>query len=204
VGSLVWQLGRFVGVESRKSFDDKIESGFWRQYVTGPRVLDIGFKGGGRYQGEVVPILEGAIGVDLDYPGYDGQTLPFESETQDAVYSSHCLEHIPNFIRAIQDWHRVTNVGGHIITVVPSMHLYERRARSPSKYNPSHMRFYSPGSLLVEFALALSPNSYRVRHLMENDAGYAYEAGPEQPPAGCYEIELVVQKIQSPSWQIEP
>ena len=71
--------------------------------MTGPKILDIGFKGGGVYTSGVVPILEGAVGVDLDYPGYDGMTLPFGTGTQDTVYSSHCLEHIPDFIRAMQE-----------------------------------------------------------------------------------------------------
>jgi SAM-dependent methyltransferase len=201
--SLVWQLGRYVGIESRKSFDDKIESGFWQRFVTGPKVLDIGFKGGGDYTSGVVPILDAAIGVDLGYPGYDGRTLPFETGTQDAVYSSHCLEHIPDFIGAIQDWHRVTKLGGHIIIVVPHMALYERKMRPPSRRNASHMRFYSPASLLAELEFALPPNSYRIRHFVENDAGYSYDTDPMLPPTGCYEIELVIQKIAPPTWQLE-
>ncbi|HME24426.1 MAG TPA: hypothetical protein VKI44_24355, partial [Acetobacteraceae bacterium] len=73
--SLIWQYGRPVGGEARKTFDRKIESGFWSRFITGRRILDIGFRG---YLGDrVVPIMPGAIGVDLDYPGYDGRTLPF-------------------------------------------------------------------------------------------------------------------------------
>jgi hypothetical protein len=44
--ALVWQYGRLVVGEARKSFDQKIESGFWSRFITGPKVLDIGFKGG--------------------------------------------------------------------------------------------------------------------------------------------------------------
>jgi hypothetical protein len=200
--SLIWQLGRMVGSESRKSFDDKIESQFWKRFITGPKVLDIGFRGGDIFG--VVPIMEGAIGVDLDFPGYNGRILPFGDDTQDAVYSSHCLEHIPDFIKAVQEWYRVTRIGGHIITVVPSMHLYERRRRPPSMRNSSHVRFYSPASLLAEFEQALVPNSYRVRHLAENDSGYSYESSPDVAPAGCYEIELVVEKIRNPTWTLQP
>jgi SAM-dependent methyltransferase len=197
---LIWQLGRPVGGEARKSFDQKVESGFWARFVTGPHVLDVGFRG---YDDrEVVPILEGAIGIDLDYPGYDGRTLPFPENSQDAVFSSHCLEHIPDFIRAIQEWHRVAKIGGHIITVVPSAHLYERRERPPSRHNDTHVRFYTPASLLAEFETALRPNSYRVRHLVENDEGYRYDDDPDRHPRGCYEIELVVQKLTEPGWKL--
>ncbi len=195
------ERGRPVGRESRMSFDAKIDSEFWTRFVTGPAVLDVGFQGYDTL-GEVVPILPGAIGVDIDYPGYDGRFLPFASDSQDAVYSSHCLEHIPDYITAIQEWHRVVRVGGHIITVVPSAHLYERRRRTPSRWNPDHKRVYTPASLLAEFEAALVPNSYRVRHLVENDAGYQYGLPAHVHAEGCHEIELVIEKIIPPDWNL--
>ena len=198
--SLVWQYGRPVGGEAAKSFDRRIENGFWNRFISGPHVLDVGFRG---YGGSVQPIVEGAIGVDLDYPGYDGTRLPFDDGSQDAVFSSHCLEHIASYLHTIQDWFRVTRVGGHIITVVPSAALYERRRRPPSRWNDDHKRFYSPASMLAEFEAALAPNSYRVRFLEENDAGYRYGDGPEVHPFGCYEIVLVIEKIASPKWALE-
>jgi SAM-dependent methyltransferase len=194
--------GRPVGRESRKSFAAKIDSGFWTRFVTGPAVLDVGFQGDASDDG-VVPILPGAIGVDLGYPGYDGRVLPFASDSQDAVYSSHCLEHIADSIKAIQEWHRVVRVGGHIITVVPSGHLYERRRRVPSRWNADHKRVYTPAGLLAEFEAALVPNSYRVRHLMENDAGYQYGLPQTVHAEGCHEIELVIEKIAPPGWSLE-
>jgi SAM-dependent methyltransferase len=194
------QHGRRVGAEARKTFDDKLDSGFWTRFITGPNVLDVGFKG---YETGVVTIIDGAVGVDLDYPGYDGCILPFPTESQDAVYSSHCLEHIPHYVQAIQEWYRVVKIGGHIITVVPCALLYERKRRPPSLWNPQHQRFYTPQSLLREFAESLVPNSYRVRHLVENDKGYDYEIPCNQHPCGCYEIELVVEKIRLPSWTLQ-
>jgi SAM-dependent methyltransferase len=190
---------RPVGGEARKSYAAKAKSGFWQRFMTGPVVLDIGFKG---HLDGTVPIMEGAIGVDVDYPGYDGRILPFANESCDAVYSSHCLEHIPDYIIAIQEWYRVTKVGGHIVTVVPSALLYERRRRVPSLWNWTHVRCYTCTSLLGEFEAALAPNSYRVRHLVENDTGYDYNVPLDQHPLGCYEIELVVEKIKLPPWQI--
>jgi SAM-dependent methyltransferase len=192
--------GRRVGLEARKSYNDKLDSGFWNRYINGSSVLDIGFRG---YDGGV-PIIEGAIGIDLDYPGYDGSTLPFPDESQDAVYSSHCLEHIPNHLQVIRDWYRVTKIGGHIITVVPHAMLYERRRRPPSRWAGwNHQRFYTPQALLAEFEAALTPNSYRVRHMMENDARYTYDFPTDRHPDGCYEIELVIQKIPLPLWTLD-
>ena len=65
----------------------------FRNYLSGSRVLDIGYRGG---FGETEPIAPQAIGVDFGYLGYDGVNLPFELNSQDAIYSSHCLEHIEN------------------------------------------------------------------------------------------------------------
>ncbi len=200
--SRLHQYGRFVGQEARKSFDRRLSSGFWSRFITGEKVLDIGFRGG-LGAASVVPIVEGAIGVDIDYPGYNGKVLPFANQSQDAVYSSHCLEHISNNIEVIQDWFRVIRVGGHIICVVPSLHLYERRRRPPSHWNRDHKRFYSPASLLLEFESALEPNSYRVRFLEENDEDYDYGLAPDRHPIGQYEIVLVIQRIIPPEWGIE-
>jgi SAM-dependent methyltransferase len=200
--------GRRVGNATRRTYDEKIGSGFWARYVTGPRVLDIGCKGNDAAgvpldEGAGLPLIETAIGVDLDYPGYDGRTLPFPSESQDAVYSSNCLEHIPDYIKAIQEWYRVLKMGGHIIVVVPHAHLYERRRRPPSRWNLGHVRTYTAASLLAEFEAALEANSYRVRHVYEDDRGYRYDDPPDRHGTGGYEIELVIEKIKPPAWRVE-
>lgn len=197
---LFWQLGRQVGHEAMTTFDQKIESGFWSRYACGKHILDIGFRGGSTH--EVQPILPNAIGVDLDYPGYDGRTLPFADDSQDVVYASHCLEHVAGFIAVLQDWYRVLRVGGHMIISVPHAHLYERGRRPPSQWNLDHQRFYTPASLLVEIEAALAPNSYRIRHMEDNDLWYDYVSPPDKHPNGCYEITLVVEKITPPKWTL--
>lgn len=191
---------RFVGTESRKTWDHKHLSGFWNRFIKGPKVLDIGFSSYGDVR--VVPIMDGAIGVDIDYPGYDGKRLPFEDFSQDAVYSSHCLEHISDPIGVIQDWYRVTKLGGHIIIAVPSRDLFERRRRPPSAWNVEHLRMYTCASLLAEIEAALEPNSFKVRYMAENDDLFDYTCEPGSPPYGNYEITVVIEKIRTPDWRI--
>lgn len=191
---------RKVGLESQKSYIPKIESGFFDRFLSGGAILDIGFAG---HDGDGQPIVPQATGVDKDYPGYDGVRLPFPDESQDAVYSSHCYEHISDFAGVLRDWYRVLKTGGYIVIAVPHQHLFEKRADLPSLWNRDHKRFYTPASLLAEVESALPPNSVRVRHLCDNDAGYDYRIPPPDPATGCYEIELVLQKIPRPSWDLE-
>jgi len=98
----------------------------------------------------------------------------------------------------------VLKIGGFIVCIVPHQLLYEKKSRPPSRWNADHKRFYTPASLLAEFEAALAPNSYRVRHLADNDRGYTYDIGADRHSGGGYEIELVVEKIRKPDWQIDP
>lgn len=180
-----------MSTESSKTYEQKIKNGFFLTYMFG-KGLDIGGKG---YKENQIAILPNATIVDLDYPGYDGKTLPFKDQSQDYVYSSHCLEHIDDYSNAIEDWYRVTKIGGHIVIVVPHRDLYEKKLDLPSKFNSDHKRFYTPSSLLKEVEDSLPINSYRVRHLRDNDEGHNYSDAPEVHGRWLYEIELVIQRI---------
>lgn len=184
--------------EAGRCYQRRRQSGFLDRYCSGSLVLDVGYSGYDNPEGKTgVP---GAIGIDLGYPGYDGRVLPFGDETVDTVFSSHCLEHIQFDHQAIRDWFRVIKVGGFIVCMVPSQALYEKREFLPSRFNEDHKRMYTPATLMRSFEEALTVNTYRVRHLAENDRGFNYQLGPEVHSDGAYEIELVVEKIKEPSW----
>lgn len=189
---------RRVGTESQRTYETKIQSGFFSKYMSG-QGLDIGFAG---YTDGIYPILDTAIGIELNYPGYDGVNLPFKSNTMDYVYSSHCLEHITLYRTAIKEWHRTLKVGGHAIIIVPHKHLYEKKENLPSQWNEDHKRFYTPASLLKEIEEALEPNTYRVRLLEDGDTGFNYDLAPDKHSDGQYEIILVIEKINPPYWSI--
>jgi SAM-dependent methyltransferase len=190
---------RTIGVEAGKTIDQKHQSGFVERYLSGAAILDIGFRGYTNAQ----PVVAHAVGVELDYPGYDGRTLPFADQSQDAVFASHTLEHIADYRNALREWHRVVRIGGHIVIAVPHKYLYEKRLDLPSRWNEDHKRFYTPASLMSEVEQSLQPNTYRVRHLIDNDLGYDYTIPPSHHAGGCYEIELVLQRIAPPRWQLE-
>ncbi len=188
--------------EAGKTYYRNCADGFFRRYMAGDIVLDIGYKGYNNPKG--ITVIPHAIGVDLDYPGYDGTKLPFADGSVDTVYSSHCLEHIDAYQDVLRDWYRVLKIGGFLVCVVPAQLLYERKQRLPSKHNQDHKRFYTAASLLLEVQASLEDNSYRLRHLEENDMGYDYQRPIDLHPSGCYEIVLVLEKIKKPRWKLEP
>lgn len=192
--------GTHVGTEVRKTFARYMRDGFFDKYLSGRNILDIGYKG---YSDDAHPIFPHAIGVDLEYPGYDGRTLPFPDQSQDAVFASHTLEHISDYRQAIGEWFRVLRIGGHLVIAVPDQFLYERRLFPPSRWNADHRRFYTAASLLTEVEEALDPLSYRVRFLEENDEGFDYAIPPDEHGGGCYEIVLVVERIARPEYADE-
>ena len=186
--------------EGTKSYLRRSTSGFFDKYCAGCVVLDIGFKG---YENpDNKTFIPNAIGIDVDFPGYDGINLPFADGSVDAIFSSHCLEHIAFDQAAIREWHRVLKIGGFIVCIVPSQALYEKRRFLPSLFSADHKRMYTASSLANVFEACLEPNSYKVRHLMENDSGYTYDIGPDRHAGGCYEIEIVVEKMKPPAWRL--
>lgn len=186
------------GPETERMHNDRMISGFYQTYMSG-RGLDIGYKGS---TVDAIPVLPAATGVDLGFPGYDGLNLPFDSESQDYVYTSHVLEHINQCYVAFAEWFRVIKVGGYLITTVPHMYLYEKKAMLPSRFNEDHKMFFTPARLLQLVEASLAPNTYRVRLLQDNDKDFDYSIPPETHSNGAYEIVLVIQKIQAPKWLI--
>src|ERR1700761_1923497 len=59
--------------------------------------------------GETLPI-------DIMAPGDD---LPLADHSVDFVISSHVMEHFPDPIKALKEWHRVVRPGGYIYVIAP-------------------------------------------------------------------------------------
>lgn len=82
-----------------------------------------------------IPSLYSKKMVKLDFilsgPRY-GLTM-IADNSFDAVYSSHVLEHCPNFLFALREQIRVTRIGGHIYAVVPNKKfIYDRQRKTTS------------------------------------------------------------------------
>jgi SAM-dependent methyltransferase len=61
----------------------------------------------------------------------------FAPESFDCVHSSHCLEHVFDPIRCLNEWWSLIKPGGFLITVVPDEDFYEQ-GNWPSLFNPDH------------------------------------------------------------------
>lgn len=187
----IFDPARHVGTETSKSYKYLIESGFMQRYFSGDNIIEIGFSGGNN----AVPITENAIGIDRNYPGYDGVRLPFPDASQDTVYSSHCLEHIHNPHAALAEWFRVVRVGGFLIVVVPHQQLYEKKMTVPSRYSNEHLKFYMPSTLLLDIERSLPFGEWRLRSLYDNDMGFDYALSAFDHSVGCLEMVAIVERI---------
>jgi Methyltransferase domain len=183
--------------EAGRTFREKLNNGFFSAYMAGEVIIDVGFRGG---HGDAVPILPHAIGVDLDFPGYDGTRLPFTDESVDTVYSSHMLEHVPDYRATMRDWQsRRENWRVHRS---PPISLREEAQPAFPPERGSQALLYPPATLLGEFETSLEQDTYRVGHLRDSDENYTHHTGLEAHAGGGYEIELVVQRIDKPPWHL--
>jgi ubiquinone/menaquinone biosynthesis C-methylase UbiE len=95
------------------------------------RVLEIGCSRGFLLQRVRNELAPSTIGVDLNPEAIansviegssvmDAQSLAFEDESFDKLYSFHCIEHIPDLPRALREMDRVLKPGGRVLLVYPA------------------------------------------------------------------------------------
>lgn len=182
-----------MGKETSKAKERRTGEGYFERYLVGAGI-DIGCGDD--------PVTPDCVRWDIGEG--DAQELPgLAAESFDWVYSSHCLEHLPNPAAALLRWWEVLKPGGHMLVVVPDEDLYEQGCW-PSRYNGSHThtftahksRSWSPVSLnLADLAAALP--GHRVLWIRTLDCGYDYAGGIWDRTAGPAEahIELLAQKV---------
>lgn len=129
---------------------------FEERYLRG-RVIDIGCG-----PDLVVPHAE-----PFDLQHGDAQEIGSlrEQGAYDAVCSSHCLEHMRDVRRALEQWWSLVREGGYLVLVVPDEDLYEQGGW-PSLFNRDHkatFRIAKPSSW--------SPVSFDIEELVRGLAG---------------------------------
>jgi SAM-dependent methyltransferase len=90
-----------------------------------------------------IPMLYVKPLVKLDFvlsgPKYDLEMV--SDESFDGVYSSHVLEHVPNFLHSLKEQIRVTRVRGSIYAVIPNKQFTYDRERSTTPVQKIIERF---------------------------------------------------------------
>ena len=174
-----------------------IQSDLAQRFLHGPKVL------------EIVPTLAQLRApslvphaVRIVAAGAEGgpSHLDAPDMSQDAVYCHSCLQILDDYRLSLAEWFRVLKIGGFLVVSVPHQFLFERKLHPPSRFNPAHKRFYTPASLLMEVEEALDPLEYRLRGLVDDDAGFDDQLSPDAAPTGAADIVLVLERIARPRW----
>lgn len=181
-----------MGKETSKAYARRMAEGYFQTVFQG-RGIDIGCG-----DDPVTPEC-----LHWDQAQGDAQTLiglPLESF--DWVYSSHCLEHLPDPTSAIQRWWDVLKPGGKLLVVAPDEDLYEQSVW-PSRYNGDHKATFtihkseswSPASVNLIDLFTDLPH-HKIIWVRTCDFGYDYSGGVWDRTGGMAEahIEILVQK----------
>ncbi len=89
---------------------------------------------------------DGYINIDIS-PKYkpdivaNATHLPFKSNSVDEIYTSHMVEHVPNFEKAMREMHRVLKQGGKLIIIVPYGGI-------AGAFHPHHIYYFSWSSFM--------------------------------------------------------
>ncbi len=76
----------------------------------------------------------------------------FASESMEAVYSSHTLEHLEDWQAALREWWRLVKPGGHLVLYLPHRDLYPQIGQPGA--NPDHKHDFDDDQIVDFMRLA--------------------------------------------------
>ena len=197
--------------ESAKSIFHKIkDSRYATRYIVGAGVdIGAGRDSLGLYF-EFFPLMTSCQGWDK--PDGDAELMEgIPDNVFDFVHSSHCLEHMRDPARALENWLRILKPGGHLICIVPDEDLYEQGV-FPSTFNSDHKFTFTihkkaswcDKSINVTDMLAATKADIQIMKIELLDATYRYQIGQmteetrvdqTRTPIGECAIEFVIKKL---------
>jgi SAM-dependent methyltransferase len=174
--------------EALKHNSRRLKNDFFEKYIKG-KGIDIGCG--------AIPFHSSAIGYDLiinSSYNADGN-FPYEDSYFDYVHSSHCLEHLNNPEKAIQEWWRVLKTFGYFIILVPDFGLYEQR-QWPSCWSGEHKTYWN--LLKLTNFVSILPG-IEIISVNKYDTNYSYKPELYDRTLGTEgvlaDIELIAQKV---------
>ena len=91
----------------------------------------------------------GAIPIDLDFDDpWDAYKLPDVPPLVDYIFSSHCLEHLPNYVEALEYWNSKLKPGGILFLYLPH---FEQKYWRPW-HNRKHIHALTPNLMQHYFS----------------------------------------------------
>ena len=107
----------------------------------------------------------GATPIDLDYPDeWHANNLP-DGEV-DYIFSSHCLEHVTDWVRTLDYWTQHIKIGGTLFLYLPHRDQVYWRPWNNTKHN--HM--FSP----CDIVMYMMDNGYKNIFHSERDLNHAF------------------------------
>lgn len=82
--------------------------------------------------------------IDIDFnDGFDAMNLPLtdSNELWDGIFSSHCLEHLPNYVEALEYWNSMLLKGGVLFLYLPNC---EYQSYWRAWHNKKHIHYLTP------------------------------------------------------------
>ena len=106
------------------------------------------------------PIMPNAKPFDID-DGDANCITQYVDKKFDYVFSSHCLEHMHDPVKAILEWWQLLKPSGYLIFTVPDEDLYEQ-GYFPSLFNDDHKSTFT-----ISKKQSWSPRSYNLLNLIK-------------------------------------
>lgn len=106
----------------------------------------------------------------------DGAVLPFKDKTLDAVFSSHFLEDIFEWLPVLAEWTRCVKIGGYIVILLPDKKLWNEaivlRSQPPNmehrhesfagELSAVFTKYFGHFQILEDRLTALTPEDYTI------------------------------------------
>jgi ubiquinone/menaquinone biosynthesis C-methylase UbiE len=122
------------------------------------------------------------VGDSLTHLVCDAAELPFESNTLDYVFSSHCLEDADDTKEWLREWLRVIRPGGNLVLFLPDQQAYVAHCKaSNSLPNQAHKHDDFSLQYVIDCLMDLGVGSSQMESV------WPFEGNP-------YSFSLVVRK----------
>tara|TARA_B100000287_G_scaffold295839_1_gene279035 strand:+ start:88 stop:579 length:492 start_codon:yes stop_codon:yes gene_type:complete len=107
----------------------------------------------------------GSIPIDLDFDD-EWEALNLPEKNIDYIFSSHCLEHIPDWVSVMDYWYETLKVGGSLFLYLPD---YSQKYWRPWN-NKKHLHIFSP-SIIKDY---LESKNYKNIFVSEIDLNNSF------------------------------